>query len=93
MPIDAKLLALLRCPVTKQSLRLMDAAQLERLNRAIKQGGITRHDGNPVAEVLEAALITTNQRTIYPILSDIPVMLEGESIAFEQLQDSPQDSP
>jgi len=84
--VDKKLLALLRCPVTKQPLRRLTAAQLQKLNDAIATGRIKQQNGRPVNTPLEDALLTEGGRTIYKIVDDIPVMVEAESIAVQQLK-------
>ena len=44
--MDRKLLDILCCPVTKQPLALLNAAELEALNRAIAGGALARQDGS-----------------------------------------------
>ena len=85
MAVDAKLLEILRCPVTRQPLRLLAARKLETLNEKIARGEVRHLDGSVVERPLEAALITENGNTIYKILDDIPVMLEDSSIAANLL--------
>jgi uncharacterized protein len=80
MPVDPKLLEILRCPVTKQPLSLLGADRLARLNARIAEGEVTHHDGTPVAAAVDAALITENGKTLYKIEDDIPIMLEDLSI-------------
>ena len=43
------------------------------------------HGGILVVEQLDAALITDDGKRIYPVIDDIPVLLEEESISLEQL--------
>jgi len=84
--VDKKLLALLRCPVTKRPLRRLTPTQLQKLNDAIATGRIKQQNGRPLNEPLEDALLTEGGRTIYKIVDDIPVMVEAESIAVQQLE-------
>lgn len=86
--VDKKLLALLRCPVTKQPVRRLTPTQLQKLNDAIAAGRIKQQNGRPLHTPLEDALLTESGRTIYPIVDDIPVMVEAESIAVQQLETS-----
>jgi uncharacterized protein len=81
MAVDAKLLEILRCPVTKQNLSLLSPDRLTRLNARIEKGEITHLDGTRVEKPVQAALITENGNTIYKIEDDIPIMLEDLSIA------------
>lgn len=79
--MDRKLLDILCCPVTKQPLALLNAAELEALNAAIAQGGLTRQDGSTQSEPVREGLVTRDHQTIYRIDDGIPVLLADESIA------------
>lgn len=80
MPIDPKLLEILRCPVTKQGLNYLSQDKLETLNKKINEGVVSHIDGTLVESTVNAALITENGHTIYKIDDDIPIMLEDLSI-------------
>ncbi len=84
MPIDRQLLEILCCPVSKQSLRTLSAAQLEQINQKITGGDITNAGNESVTEALAEGLITQNGQRIYRIDDNIPVMLENESIPADQ---------
>ena len=85
MSIDKKLLEILVCPATKVPVKLLGKDQLAILNRCIEQGEVRHADGSPVGAALDAALITEDGRTVYPIEDDIPVMLEDQAIAARQI--------
>lgn len=85
MPVDPKLLEILRCPVTKQSVAPLSKEKLAGLNKAIHMQEISYQDGSRVDTPLEEALITENGRTIYRVDESIPIMLEDQSIPTEQL--------
>jgi len=89
MPIDRKLLELLVCPITKQSVNTLSTAKLAYLNQKIEAGGVVNHAGTTLETQLSEALITHNGETIYPVDDGIPVMLEDESIATVQFSDWP----
>ncbi len=89
MPVDAKLLEILRCPVTKQHLHPLSAEELGRLNERIGAGGVVHVDGSPVDQPLDEALVTENGNTVYKVEDDIPIMLEELSIAMNSLEDRP----
>lgn len=82
MPIHRKLLEILRCPVTKQSLSYLADQKLKSLNEQIADGTGTVHysDGSLVEDILDEALVTDNGSLIYRIDSGIPVMLQDRSI-------------
>ncbi|HET9679797.1 MAG TPA: Trm112 family protein [Gammaproteobacteria bacterium] len=84
--MDKNLLDILRCPGTGQALKMLAAKKLKILNKAITDGKITYADGSTVSQPLDAALITDNGSTIYRINDDIPVMLEDQSIAAQQVE-------
>jgi len=83
--MDRKLLDLLVCPTTRQSLHLLDKAGLAALNQAISEGEITRADGRTQTTPLSAALVTHDRKTLYPVVDDIPVLLADEAIASAQI--------
>ncbi|MGN6222722.1 Trm112 family protein [Pseudoxanthomonas sp.] len=87
--MDRKLLDILCCPTTRQSLSLLDSRGLDAANRAISAGGVTRADGSAQAEVLREALVTQDRKTLYRVDDGIPVLLAEEAIATSQLVDFP----
>mgnify|MGYP001546930418 FL=1 len=87
MPIDGNLLEILCCPVSKTPLNLLLPDKLSKLNAAIEGGGILFVDGKPVEKALEEALVTEDQRVIYPVEDSIPILLEHKGIGTTQLND------
>ena len=86
MPIDQKLLEILRCPVTKQQVFPITIEQLAKINQAIAVGLIVYADDNLVETPLTEGLLTENGSRIYRIDENIPVMLEDESILTDQIE-------
>lgn len=84
--MDKKLLAILCCPVTHKSLAPAQNELLKSINAAIEAGRLTNHDGAVVETALREALVTDDGKTMYPVVDGIPVLLEGESVALEQLE-------
>jgi len=39
-----------------------------------------------LAETLSEALVTDDNKLLYPVANGIPVLLEGESVSLEQLE-------
>ena len=87
MPVDGKLLEILCCPVSKTPLIRLTPERLKKLNSAIEAGAVEYVRGNPVTEPLREALITEDSRVIYPVVDDIPILLEEKGIGTTQLQD------
>jgi len=81
MAIDPKLLEILVCPVDKTPLKLIDlpAPVCRRLAEHYRP---QFKDEEPV---VEQGLCSPAGR-VYPIISDIPVMLEDEALSLEEVQ-------
>jgi uncharacterized protein YbaR (Trm112 family) len=87
MSIDGKLLEILCCPVSKTPLTRLPALRLKTLNRAISAGTIQYIGGEAVEQPLQEALITEDSKVIYPVVDEIPILLEEKGIGTTQLQD------
>lgn len=87
--MDRKLLDILACPASRQSLALLDAAGMDALNRAIAAGGVRRADDTAQSEPLREALLTRDRKTVYRIDDGIPVLLVEEGIATAQIDGFP----
>jgi uncharacterized protein YbaR (Trm112 family) len=85
--MDKKLLDILCCPASKQSLQPLSKADLSALNAAIATGSVQQLDGQPVKQALNEALITQDRKLIYRIDDGIPVLLAEEAIACAQISD------
>ena len=85
MSIDKDLLAILCCPETKQPLSLADAVLIKKLNDAAARGGLKNKGKKPVTEPIDGGLIRADQKILYPIRENIPVMLIEEGIPLEQV--------
>ena len=83
--MDKKLLEILVCPSTKVPVQLLGKDKLAILNNLIASADVRRADGTRVDVALNAALITEDGRKIYVIEDDIPIMLEDQAIAANQV--------
>lgn len=83
--MDKRLLDIVCCPVTQLPLQLLDSERLGRLNAAIEAGSIQTRGAQALADKLPAALVTRDGRLVYPVRDGIPVLLEEESIDWQQL--------
>ena len=88
--MDRKLLDILCCPTTRQSLAMLDSQGLDALNRAIAAGGVKRADDSPQSAPLREALLTRDRKTVYRVDDGIPVLLAEEAIATSQVGDFPE---
>ena len=78
--IDPDLLAILCCPENHETLRLAEAALVQRLNEQIQAGQLRNRKGTPVTEPLEGGLVRQDGTYLYPIRNRIPVLLIEEGI-------------
>lgn len=81
--IDPKLLEILACPATHQSLKEASADLLAGLNAKVAGGGLKNIGGSAVEKELTAGLIREDGKVLYPIVDGIPVLLENEGVAME----------
>ena len=87
MPIDGKLLEILCCPVSKSPLQRLPAGKLKTLNQAISAGEVKYVTGDKVDEPLREALVTQDEKVIYAVVDNIPILLEEKGIGTTQFQD------
>ena len=83
--MDKKLLDMIVCPVTKLPLELLDGERLEQMNAAIAAGRVRNQGEQQVEGVITEALVRRDGHVVYPILDGIPVLLEEESIDWNQV--------
>jgi uncharacterized protein YbaR (Trm112 family) len=83
--MDKRLLDIVCCPVTQLPLQLLDTERLARLNVAISAGELRNRASEPLPETLSEALVTRDGRLVYPVRDGIPILLEEESIDWQQL--------
>ena len=78
--LTAELLQILRCPETHQKLTQADATLVTKINSAISGKTIRNRGGQPVADNIDGGLVREDGKFLYPIRSNIPVMLIDEAI-------------
>ena len=83
--LDKDLLAILCCPETKQAVALADEQLIQKVNGAIERGVLKNKAQKPVTEKLDGGLIRSDNKILYPVREDIPVMLIDEGIPLEQV--------
>ncbi len=83
--IDAGLLKILCCPETHQPVHVAEAALVEKLNRQIESGTLKNRAGQPAKERIDGGLVRADDKFLYPIRHEIPVMLVEEAIPLASL--------
>lgn len=85
--MDNSILAILSCPVSRTALKHLGREQVDRINDLITEGEVEYVQGERVLDPLENALITEDNRVIYPIRDGIPVLLADSGIGTTQFTD------
>ncbi len=86
MEIDKKLLEIICCPETQQSLRIAGDGLIEKLNRLIEKKEIFNRSKLPVKSKLDGGLIRKDGKYLYPIIEEIPILLVDEAILLDAIQ-------
>ena len=82
--MDKKLLDIICCPVTRLPLEELGPDRLSLLNDAISTGQVRNTAAGAVTDQLVDALITRDSHYVYPVRDGIPVLLEEESIDWNE---------
>ncbi|MBK9576046.1 MAG: Trm112 family protein [Fibrobacteres bacterium] len=83
--IDQRLLEILCCPETRQPLRLADAPELDRANKAIGRREVTEASGKIAVEPIEALLVRQDGKIGYAIRKGIPDLLKEDGLQLDSL--------
>ena len=82
--MDEKLLEIMCCPETHQSLAKAGAELVDDLNKRIQAGTLVDRVDEKVAELIDGGLIREDGKILFPIRQDIPVMLIDQGIPIGQ---------
>lgn len=83
--VDQELLDILVCPEDKTPVKLVAQDVIDRVNAAVKSGGLKNRAGEKVEETIDAGLLREDGKFLYPVRDDIPIMLIDEAIPMESL--------
>ncbi len=80
MPVSEELLEILVCPETKQPVKPASAEVLEHLASRVAAGNLRNRGGTKLSSAPTEGLVREDEKILYPVEDDIPVMLIEESI-------------
>lgn len=82
--VHAELLRLLVCPEDHSGLTVASNDLIARVNAAIARGQVKNRAGATIQKRLSGGLVRADQRVMYPIVDEIPMMLVDEGIPLDQ---------
>jgi uncharacterized protein YbaR (Trm112 family) len=82
-----ELVQILRCPEDRSPLSVASDDLVNRVNTAVRAGGLVNRAGNAIEHPLEGGLLRADGAVLYPIVDGIPVLLRDDGIALKQLGD------
>lgn len=84
--ISQELLNIIVCPETKQDLVIAKIDVVEKINALIENGELLNRSKQKVTEKIDGGLIQKDdQKYLYPIRDEIPILLIDESISLENI--------
>ncbi len=82
--IYERLEAILRCPVSRQPVRLSTGKELAEINKRISNKELAHLDGTPVLESFEAGYTSQDGRYFHPIIDGIIVLMAHLAIPLKK---------
>jgi uncharacterized protein YbaR (Trm112 family) len=83
--IDQELLDILVCPETKEPVSIGSKELIEKINEKINENTLLNRGNRVVTQTIDGGLIRNDQKFLYPIRENIPIMLIEEAIPLEGL--------
>jgi uncharacterized protein YbaR (Trm112 family) len=76
---------MLCCPEDRSALSVAGGDLVKRANTAIREGRLLNRAGTQLDQPLDGGLVRADGRVMYPVIDDIPVLLQGDGILLDQL--------
>lgn len=90
--IDEKILSLLRCPNSGETLKIADADLIAALNQSILDGNVSNASGEAVSEVIDGGLINQSGTWMAPLYGRIIDLNPTDTIDIRELTLSEQEA-
>ena len=81
--MDEKLLEIICCPETYQSLKLADPELVTELNQRVQKGVLLSRSGEDVKEKIDEGLVREDGKILYPVRQNIPTLLIEQGIELD----------
>lgn len=78
--VDARMLARLVCPDTRQPMTLATDELVARLNQASAAGSLKNHAGHMIHEAIDQVLVRADGKGAYLVIDGVPNLLSDERI-------------
>jgi SAM-dependent methyltransferase/uncharacterized protein YbaR (Trm112 family) len=75
---------ILRCPITKGSLRLLQSQEVKWINERIAIGALVHIDGSPIQTCFGSGFVSCEGQFAYPVIEDIIVLLDNLAIPLAE---------
>ncbi len=82
-PLYHRLENILRCPITKGNLRLLNSDEVKRINDRLARGELVRKDGTKIKTTLAAGFASSDGHFVYPIIEGVIVLLPNLAIPLD----------
>ena len=82
--MDEKLLKIICCPETHQSLKPADPGLVDDLNQRIEAGTLNDRVDEKVSQKIDAGLLREDGKILYPVRQNIPTLLIEQGIPLGQ---------
>jgi ubiquinone/menaquinone biosynthesis C-methylase UbiE/uncharacterized protein YbaR (Trm112 family) len=83
---------MLRCPITKNSLRELSVVEIKEANSRIANGDLLHFDGTKMKQAISQALISSDGQYVYPVEEGIFSLLQNLAIVFNKAEGKGGDS-